>query len=57
MMISPDIFSFLLNLDSWAVRWVKGQEMAQNDKRLCLSHSVSQEPYIYHMIVILGTHV
>ena len=57
MMISPDIFSFLLNLDSWAVRWVKGQEMAQNDKRLCLSHSVSQEPYIYHMIVIFGAHV
>ena len=25
---------------------VKGQKMAQNDKKLCLSHSISQEAYI-----------
>ena len=25
---------------------VKGQKMPQNDKKLCLSHSISQEAYI-----------
>ena len=28
------------------VRGVEGQKMTQNDKKLCLSHSGSQEPYI-----------
>ena len=28
--------------------------MAQNDKKLCLSYSLSQEP---HMIVVFGTHM
>ena len=32
---------------------VKGQKMAQNDKKFCLSHSIAQEP---HMIMIFGTH-
>ena len=27
-------------------RVAKGQKVAQNDKKVCLSHSVSQEPYI-----------
>ena len=35
-------FWFLESLEGM----VKGQKMAQNDKKVCLSHSVSQEPYI-----------
>ena len=34
---------------------VKGQKMVRNDKKVSLSGSISQEPYI--MIVIFGTHV
>ena len=30
----------------WVVSRLKGQKMAQNDKKICLSHSMSQEPYI-----------
>ena len=37
------------------VRGLKGQKMAQNDKTFCLSHSVSQEPYIIWLF--FGTHV
>ena len=33
----------------------KGQKMAQNDKKFCLSHSISRT--IIHMIVIFGAHV
>ena len=36
---------------------VKGQKMAQNDKKLCVLYSISQEAYIIHMMVISGTHV
>ena len=28
------------------VSWVKGQKITQNDKKSCLSHSMSQEAYI-----------
>ena len=38
-------FSFLWNFVIW-VRSVNGQKMVQNDKKICLSHSISQEPYI-----------
>ena len=41
MMISPEVFLFFRNVD-----WIKGQKMAQDDKKLCLSHSISQEEYI-----------
>ena len=34
---------------------VKGQIMVENEKKLCLSRSISQEAYI--MIVIFGSHV
>ena len=30
----------------WVHRGVKGQKMVQNDKKFCLLHSISQEPYI-----------
>ena len=44
--ISPGIFFICFQhfdfWDHWGGR-VKGQKMAQNDKKLCLSHSVSQE--------------
>ena len=30
----------------WVARRVKGQKIAQNDKKLCLLHLISQEPYI-----------
>ena len=31
--------------------------MTQNDKKLCESHPISQEPYIIYMIVIYITQV
>ena len=30
----------------WVYRGVKGQKTVQNDKKLCLSCSISQEPYV-----------
>ena len=32
--------------DHWEEEVVKGHKMTQNDKNFCLSHSISQEPYI-----------
>ena len=39
MMISPGGFFIKIMI-------VKGQKIAQNDRKCCLSHSISQEPYI-----------
>ena len=39
-------FIFLKNLIYWVVSGVKGQNMAQNDKKLCLLCLISQEPCI-----------
>ena len=39
-------FSFFQNFDFVGCYGVKGQKMDQNDKKFCLSHSVSQEPYL-----------
>ena len=44
--ISRHFFHFFKILIFWAVRGVKGQKTAQNDKKFCLSHFISQEPYI-----------
>ena len=44
--ISRCFFHFFKILILWVVRWVKGQKMAQNDKKFCLSHSKSQESYL-----------
>ena len=38
-------FSFFQNFDFSCYRG-KGQKMAENGKKFCLSHSISQEPYI-----------
>ena len=46
MMISPDAFFIFSKF--WFLSVVRGQKMAQNDKRFCLSHSVSQKPYIIY---------
>ena len=47
MVISSGIFSiFLKILIFWVYRGVKEQKMVRNDKKLCLSRSISQEPYI-----------
>ena len=43
--ISRYFFNFKI-LIFQVVRELKGKKMAQNDQRFCLSHSVSQEPYI-----------
>ena len=44
MIITPGGFlSFFQNFDFWGV---KGQKMVQNDKKLCLLCSISQEPYL-----------
>ena len=44
--ISSNFFSFFLNFDFWDHGNLKRQKMAQNYKTFCLSHFVSQEPYI-----------
>ena len=44
--ISRCFFYFFKILIFWVVRRVKGQKMVQNDKKLCSSRSISQEPYI-----------
>ena len=55
-MTSPDVFSFFQNFDFLGVSGVKGQKMAQNDKKI-LSVMVHISRTIHHMIVICGTQV
>ena len=46
-MISPGaVFHFSRILLFWVVTGVKEQKMAQNEKKYCLSRSISQKPYI-----------
>ena len=40
------VFNFFKILIFWIVCGVKGQKMAKNDIKFCLSGSISQEPYI-----------
>ena len=54
MLISPGAFIFCDIFIFWAVRGVKGQKMAQDDKEN-LSVAVDISGTIYHMIVIYGT--
>ena len=42
-------FSFFQNVNVLGCYGVKGQSMAQNDKKFCLSHFVSQKPYIVRL--------
>ena len=44
-MIGPGFFSFYIFIFR-AIMGVKGQKMAQDDKKLCLLYLISQEPYI-----------
>ena len=46
--ISPDIFSYFSKFwfSGSLGGTLKGQKMAQNDKKFCLSRTISQEPYI-----------
>ena len=54
MMISPGFFSFFEILSFWALREVKVQKMAQDDKKnLAVAVDISRT--IYHIIVIYGT--
>ena len=47
MIISLGVFfHFFKILIFWIVRGVKGKKIAWNDKELCLSHLICQEPYI-----------
>ena len=46
-MISPGAFFHFLKIFIFhIVRWVKGPKKVQNDKKVCPSHFISQEPYI-----------
>ena len=62
MIIFPSIFfccCFVKILISRVVRRVKGQKLAQNDKKLCMSCLISPQCIsgtIHHMIFIYGTH-
>ena len=45
-MISPGgFFYFFEILIFWTVSRVKGQEIAQNERKIHLSHAISQEQY------------
>ena len=46
MIISAVVFLFFQNLIFQVVSVAKGQNIAQNDKKFCLLHSISQELYI-----------
>ena len=47
MIISSGVFFHVFKiLIFWVHRGVKEQKAVQNDRKFCLSHSVSQEPYI-----------
>ena len=47
MIISPCVFLNFFKISIFqVVRGLKGQSMAQNDKKVCPSHSISQKPYI-----------
>ena len=52
--ISRCFFHFFKILIFWIVNGIKGQKMAQNDKKFCLSCFISQELYII-WIFIYGT--
>ena len=49
-------YHFFKILIFWVSSIVKGQKMAQSDKKLCLWHFISQQPYII-MILIYVAHV
>ena len=55
MIISAGVFffHFFKILIFWVVSGVKGQKMVQNDKKICLSHSTSQEPYIIRLLFMV----
>ena len=54
MIISSGSFSiFFKILIFWVHSGVKGQKMVWNDKKLCLSHSISQEPYIIWLSLVV----
>ena len=56
MIISSSAFSiFFLILIFWVHREVKGQKMAKNDNKFCLSLCISGT--VHQMIVIFGAHV
>ena len=59
IIISPDGFFNFEIMIFQVVRGLKGQKMAQNENKFCLSHSVSQEPciiwlrFLVHMCKIM----
>ena len=44
--VSRSFLHFFKILNFWIIRGVKRQKIAQNDKKFCLSHLKSQEPYM-----------
>ena len=54
ILISPvAFFHFFKSLILQVFRWVKGQKMVQNDKKLCLSCCISQELYIIWLLFVV----
>ena len=49
-------FHFFKILIFQVVSWVKGKKMTQNNKKLCLSHSISQESHIWCLTAYLRNH-
>ena len=56
MMVSPEGFSiFFENFIFWAVMGVKGQKIAQNEKKTIISVTHHISGTVEHMIMIFGT--
>ena len=51
--ISRHFFHFFRILIFWVVSGVKRQKMVQNEKKICLSRSISQEPYIIWFLFMI----
>ena len=47
-------FQFFKIVIFHVVRAVKGQKMVQNDKKICLLHSISEKPYIIWLSFIVN---
>ena len=53
IIFSSVLFIFSKILIFWILKGLKGQKMVQNDKRFCLLHAISQEPYIIWLSFIV----
>ena len=53
MIISPSIFFYFFQNFGFVSRGVKGQKIVQNDKKICLLYSISQESCILWLSFVI----